>query len=292
VDLTDIQTRQADEASRVKLRAVTYNNIGCYYRKMGQPREALVNLERALQTLEETSNPEHAGDTHLNICAILSQMGRHTEALEHAQTALILLQEELYFENNSGESGGAKSRFGVLAIAYHNIAVEQEHLGRFEDCLATYCKALELSQAQLGDSHPITVSLSKSFDDASNTWSNPQCYEKEEGPRAANPRSASRPSSAMSRSSSYSSSTKSHNKYTRTTTKTAVSRLSRGHPSSRTPIRAQSASHAAVKRRESSLMGANVTRTARSLAKRDAEDLYGNERFDLDMLTPRGASAR
>lgn len=188
VDLTDIQTRQADEASRVKLRAVTYNNIGCYYRKMGQPREALVNLERALQTLEETSNPEHAGDTHLNICAILSQMGRHTEALEHAQTALILLQEELYFENNSGESGGAKSRFGVLAIAYHNIAVEQEHLGRFEDCLATYCKALELSQAQLGDSHPITVSLSKSFDDASNTWSNPQCYEKEEGPRAANPR--------------------------------------------------------------------------------------------------------
>jgi len=36
-----------------------------------------------------------ASDTHLNICAVLSLMGRHEEALSHAMQALILLQEEM-----------------------------------------------------------------------------------------------------------------------------------------------------------------------------------------------------
>ena len=39
--------------------------------------------------LKECKNP---ADTHLNICACQSQLGRHNEALEHAQAALILLQ--------------------------------------------------------------------------------------------------------------------------------------------------------------------------------------------------------
>ena len=33
VDLTEVPTCNEDDPSRVKLRAVTYNNIGCYYRK-------------------------------------------------------------------------------------------------------------------------------------------------------------------------------------------------------------------------------------------------------------------
>lgn len=146
VDLTETPSITADEEpARVKLRAITYNNIGCYFRKMEQPREALVNLERALKLLNETTgSAEHIGDTHLNICAILSQMNRHHEALEHAQIALILLQEELYFDQNEGGVIGDEltSRFGVLAIAYHNIAVEQEYLGRIDDASCHTVKLL------------------------------------------------------------------------------------------------------------------------------------------------------
>jgi hypothetical protein len=40
-------------------------------------------------------NVQNPADTHINACAVLSQLGRHQTALEHAQQALILLQEEL-----------------------------------------------------------------------------------------------------------------------------------------------------------------------------------------------------
>ena len=46
LDLTE-PTGEDDEVPRYKLRAVTLNNIGCWHRKRGQPREALVTLERA-----------------------------------------------------------------------------------------------------------------------------------------------------------------------------------------------------------------------------------------------------
>ena len=149
MDLTE-PTGEEDEVPRSKLRAVTLNNIGCYHRKRGQPREALSTLERALRLLESIHDSQHAGDTHLNICAVLSQTGRHTAALEHAQTALILLQEELYLamgDSHQGSDNGSiigsedkSKRFGVLSIAYHNVAVEQEYLGRVEDSLSSYRK--------------------------------------------------------------------------------------------------------------------------------------------------------
>jgi len=33
-------------------------------------------------------------DTHLNLCALLSQQERHQEALEHILIAVVLLQDE------------------------------------------------------------------------------------------------------------------------------------------------------------------------------------------------------
>lgn len=45
-------------------------------------------MDDCLQVLNPT-------DIHLNICAILSQMGKHELALQHAMKALILIQDEL-----------------------------------------------------------------------------------------------------------------------------------------------------------------------------------------------------
>ena len=74
-------------------------------------------------------------DIHLNICAILSLMGKHDLALQHAMKALILIQDELAARNVSAkqqpeeeESKQTRDRFTVLSIAYHNIAVEHEYL--------------------------------------------------------------------------------------------------------------------------------------------------------------------
>ena len=70
---------ERDEAGR----AVTYNNLACYYRRQGKLHAALSYLQKALRIesrLEQVDNP---ADTHLNMCAVLSQLGRHAGKLKY-----------------------------------------------------------------------------------------------------------------------------------------------------------------------------------------------------------------
>lgn len=112
-------------------RAATFNNLACYYRRQGKLHAALLYLQKVSESLPLRSplvrvlfpficllipmnrmlslflsfqalkiearlvNVQNPADTHINACAVLSQLGRHQTALEHAQQALILLQEEL-----------------------------------------------------------------------------------------------------------------------------------------------------------------------------------------------------
>jgi hypothetical protein len=99
------------------------------------------------------------------MCAVLSQLGRHAKALEHSQSALILLQEEIF---SSSMTGGATSqnkadRIAVLAIAYHNIGVEQEFLKQYDRSLSSYRKGVEIGETHLGAEHGITIALRNSF---------------------------------------------------------------------------------------------------------------------------------
>jgi tetratricopeptide (TPR) repeat protein len=52
--------------------ALTYNNLGCYYRKIGQFRSALLFLEKALEIESDGPQTAASADTHLNTCAVLS----------------------------------------------------------------------------------------------------------------------------------------------------------------------------------------------------------------------------
>ena len=94
------------------MRAITYNNFACYFRKNNQLRNALTYLEMALELEyrcinQEDSTPvaeslivSNPTEIHLNICAILSQLGKHELALHHAMKALILIQDELLEQTN------------------------------------------------------------------------------------------------------------------------------------------------------------------------------------------------
>ena len=138
--------------------ASTFNNFAVYYRKIGKLHAALSYLTKCL-AIEEELEAVGVADTNLNLCAVLSQLGRHEQALDHAQEvgvcvcsaqsivggtttskyhhnhdkhqyrqALILLQEELYVNNPGDGSEDNSARFSVLAIAFFNIGVEQEHM--------------------------------------------------------------------------------------------------------------------------------------------------------------------
>lgn len=55
-------------------RAVTFNNLACYYRRQGKLHAALSHLQKALKIEARLSNVENPADTHLNMCAVLSQV--------------------------------------------------------------------------------------------------------------------------------------------------------------------------------------------------------------------------
>ena len=152
------------------LRAVTYNNLACYYRRQNKLRTALKYLEKALQLNSAASDSVNRASTHLNLCAVLSQLGRHAVALEQAQSALILLQEQLFTTMMAPARAGGQGpgipeladKIAVLAIAYHNAGVEQEYLRRFDGALESYTKAAELADAHLGPDHEISRTLNTS----------------------------------------------------------------------------------------------------------------------------------
>ena len=51
----------------------------------------------------------------------------------------------------------------MLAIAYHNIGVEQEFLKRFEQSIISYTKGIEVAERYLGEHHTINVTLKDSL---------------------------------------------------------------------------------------------------------------------------------
>ena len=177
-----------------RCQAVTFNNLGCFYRKAGRPQAALSFLLKAqrIEARLPEKDVDRPADTFLNLCAVLSQLGRHSAALEHGQSALILLQEELFGEGAAAGAGGGASdgdggdarasatvgasgggggapaaeRLAVLAIAYHNIGVEQEHLARLEQSLQSYRKGVKLATKYLSPQDPVLVSLKRSYFEA------------------------------------------------------------------------------------------------------------------------------
>ncbi|RLM97625.1 hypothetical protein BBO99_00004948 [Phytophthora kernoviae] len=161
-------------------RAVTLNNLACYYRRQGNLHKALTYLTEALKIEARLDNLPNKADTHLNMCAVLSQLGKHQSALGHAQSALVFLHEELQLGlsdttgSNPINKPGAKSsekieqnvkldRVAVLGIAYHNVGVEQEFLKCWDLSLQSYKKGMQITSTYLGDSHGIVITLQNSL---------------------------------------------------------------------------------------------------------------------------------
>ena len=137
-ELTLDYLRKAELVARdsIVLKATTYNNLACYYRRTGKIRTALSYLIQALELELKQENPKTLADTHLNLCAVLSQLDRHEDALQHSMLSIILLQDEFLqalfpkMKELEEEDLINDERLAVLAIAYHNLGVEFEHLKR------------------------------------------------------------------------------------------------------------------------------------------------------------------
>merc|ERR1712194_382601 len=160
------------QAPRLVLRAVTYNNLGCFYKSMNKLhtslqylKKALVIEERAMAQQENgagagassssTGSPgvgangvvaQNPAATHLNLCALLSQMKQHEKALYHAQRAIKFL------EFNTGVMATSKGE-SLMSVAFFNLGAEYEHLKMSQEALQSYETAYSTSVEELGASH-------------------------------------------------------------------------------------------------------------------------------------------
>lgn len=142
------------------LSAVTCNNLGCYYKKVGKLHGALSYLRRALQMEVDLNTDEVTlAGTHLNICAILSKLEKHDKAVQHAMSALELINRRI--SNAADPKEVPMDDYSVLAIAYHNVAVERDLLQQYDKAAAAFQQGHDVAKRCLGEDHPLTITLGK-----------------------------------------------------------------------------------------------------------------------------------
>ena len=148
-----------EEEARRRLRAVTYNNLGCFFRKRGKLHAALQVLDKALRLELLSEQVDTPAVTHLNMSAVLSQLGKHRAAMQHAECAVALLHEVGDPRGVSGLVQALEKRPPMLlSVAFHSVATQAEFLadepnGDSERALEMYAKAAEAAGKCWGETH-------------------------------------------------------------------------------------------------------------------------------------------
>lgn len=153
----------------VKLRALTLSGQGHLARANNLSHAALQCFDAAGKTLDqsESDTSEERAGCHLNICVMLSRLRKHKQALRHAHTALMTLLDALgidpHWDPITGadslqkRSGQERSMASMLSIAYHNMAVQLEAIGKKRRAAVAMNAAGRLTQACAGfEDRPVT----------------------------------------------------------------------------------------------------------------------------------------
>lgn len=137
------------------LLAITFNNLGCVYKRKNNLDKALKYLEIALNYEENYLNDVlNLAGIHLNMSAIHSQLNSHDISLKHALAAKKILLSKPEKDQNIWVS---------LVISYQSAGYEHECLLNFESALDMYLKGWELAQDHLGAFHSITEKIKKNY---------------------------------------------------------------------------------------------------------------------------------
>ena len=112
----------------------------------GKPKVALSYLKKALELeVYRVEDWVSTASTHINICAIYSHIGKHSESAEHAELALTMLAKVDPSRLKEGEADGEKSYWNIKMLSHYNLAVELEYLKKYDDSRKQYQIAKETS---------------------------------------------------------------------------------------------------------------------------------------------------
>jgi tetratricopeptide (TPR) repeat protein len=144
------------DPNSISLLAVTCNNLGCYYKKVGKFHGALSYLRRALKMeVELNADQVTVAGTHLNLCATLSKLNKHRKAVQHALCALELMSKRI----TEAQSDVSSDDYAVLAIAYHHVAMERQYLEQWDQAATCFQTGFQAARRLLGENHPLSITL-------------------------------------------------------------------------------------------------------------------------------------
>ena len=134
--------------NRYELKGFINDSMSYYYYKRGKPHAALQYAEKAMKLHFRLKQWEHVAKCHLHSGAILSKLQRHDEAIRAMGQVLKMVEDERL------ESGGPSSqKICLIAITYHNIAVEQLLLSRVMEACVSSQNARRLARLSLSYSN-------------------------------------------------------------------------------------------------------------------------------------------
>lgn len=145
--LEEMLTSQGEIAAFITEICELYNQLACSYKRLDKPRLTKSYLEKALhlsRTYKEA--PIDRASLHLNMCAVLSALSKHKDAVKFGASAVQYAQEELVNLKLAGETETSQ-KVTMLAVSYHNLAVEEEHLRNYDAALDWYNKAVNFMEA-------------------------------------------------------------------------------------------------------------------------------------------------
>lgn len=152
-------------AAKGEMQVEVWKCLACYYGGAGKHFRALTYLDKAHEMERKLPSAQGVAKTHLNYCAILSQLGRHEKALSHALRAVMMMQDEMLCAALRGQER-VEASVEELAVAYYNLAVEFEHQKevrptQYGEAMKWYKKAKQFSEENLPEANLCRVNIGK-----------------------------------------------------------------------------------------------------------------------------------
>ena len=163
--LEQVQRQQREKlplpARLFQLLALTWNNLATWHKQRGGHHTALQYLLRAsklsaaCEHLLDADSLHTRAQTKLNMAALFSELGRHPQAVSHAEASLLALQREMTQRN---ETETKQPRFQAMimlfVVAFYNIGVGEEAMGRKSEALEAYKNAVSIGSKHLTSPSP------------------------------------------------------------------------------------------------------------------------------------------
>eukprot|EP00755_Sulcionema_specki_P007212 Sspe_Gene.37604::Locus_18155_Transcript_1_1_Confidence_1.000_Length_2679::g.37604::m.37604 len=153
-----------DPYTRLRLHAAAYTHLGCLEKKRGRFEAALGYLTQAAEIEKDAYSEGATAATAMNLCTVLSKLGRGDQLLEPAKLALRCVL------NQRQEAGGVDGQ--ILVVAFHNLGIAQEYHpdpAIRHSASSTYLQAMQVARQELGDEHPTSRIVAASLQRVSGT---------------------------------------------------------------------------------------------------------------------------